>query len=61
MSIYEYNKDFEEKKLRKAEFEYGQHELLKTQIQKKLAIIITTGPAIRLLFFALTLYYLFSK
>ena len=37
MSIYEYNKDFEEKKLRKAEFEYGQHELLKTQIQKKLA------------------------
>jgi len=32
MSIYEYNKDFEEKKLRKAEFEYGQHELLKTQI-----------------------------
>lgn len=36
MSIYEYNKDFEEKKLRKAEFEYGQHELLKTQIQKNL-------------------------
>ena len=37
MSIYEYDKEFEEKKLRKAEFEYGQHELLKTQIQKKLA------------------------
>ena len=36
MSIYEYDKEFEEKKLRKAEFEYGQHELLKTQIQKKL-------------------------
>ncbi len=36
MSIYEYNKEFEEKKLRKAEFEYGQHELLKTQIQKNL-------------------------
>ena len=37
ISIYEYDKEFEEKKLRKAEFEYGQHELLKTQIQKKLA------------------------
>ena len=37
MIIYEYDKEFEEKKLRKAEFEYGQHELLKTQIQKKLA------------------------
>lgn len=37
MSIYEYDKEFEEKKLRKAEFEYGQHELLKTQIQKKLS------------------------
>lgn len=36
MSIYEYDKEFEEKKLRKAEFEYGQHELLKTQIQKNL-------------------------
>lgn len=36
MSIYEYGKEFEEKKLRKAEFEYGQHELLKTQIQKNL-------------------------
>lgn len=37
MSIYEYDKEFEEKKLRKAEFEYGQHELLKSLIQKKLA------------------------
>ena len=37
MSIYEYDKEFEEKKLSKAEFEYGQHELLKTKKKKKLA------------------------
>ena len=36
MSIYEYNKEFEEKKLRKAEFEYGQHELLKSSNSEKI-------------------------
>ena len=41
MSIFEYNKDEEEKKLRKAEFEAGREEgrkeLLKQQIQRKLS------------------------
>ena len=41
MSIFEYNKDEEEKKLRKAEFEAGieegRKELLKQQIQRKLS------------------------
>ena len=40
MSIYEYDKEFEEKKLRKAEYdagvEAGEQKLLKTQIRKKL-------------------------
>lgn len=30
-------RNLKKRMLRKAEFEYGQHELLKTQIQKKLA------------------------
>ena len=41
MSIFEYNKDEEDKKLRKAEFEAGREEgrkeLLKQQIQRKLS------------------------
>ena len=41
MSIFEYNKDEEEKKLRKAEFEAGREEgrmeLLKQLIQRKLS------------------------
>ena len=40
VSIYEYDKEFEEKKLRKAEYEAGveagEQKLLKTQIRKKL-------------------------
>ena len=40
MSIYEYDKEFEEKKLRKVEYEAGveagEQKLLKTQIRKKL-------------------------
>lgn len=44
MSIYEYDKEFEEKKLRKAEYEagveagieLGERSLLKNQIRKKL-------------------------
>lgn len=37
MSIFEYDKDEEEKKLRKAEFEAGRNALLKELIQKKLS------------------------
>ena len=35
MSIYEYDKEFEEKKLRKAEFEYGQHEFVENSNSEK--------------------------
>ena len=37
MSIFEYDKDEEEKKLRKAEFEAGRNDLLKELVQKKLS------------------------
>ena len=37
MSIFEYDKEEEEKKLRRAEFEAGKVEMLKQQIKKKLA------------------------